>query len=234
MASIAPVLSIIVPVFNEAETIILLLKKLRQHQQFLPSSEIIVVNDGSTDHTKTLLNRNSQLTDTLIHRRQNYGKGMAIRLGFRRAKGQIVLVQDADLEYDPADIPRLIQPLLDHKADVVYGTRFSGSQPHRVVYYWHYVANKILTTCSNICTNLNLSDIETGYKAIRRSYLRKFILTENDFAIEVELTAKLAKTKARFYEVGISYYGRTYEEGKKITLKDAFKALWAIIKYNLL
>lgn len=234
MAAATPVLSIIIPAFNEQATIIQLLTKVHLQKKLLPKFEVIVVNDGSTDKTQSLLRKHAKLIDQVISRKKNHGKGAALRAGFAKAQGKIILIQDADLEYDPEDISRLIQPIQEGRADVVYGTRFSGSQPHRVVYFWHSVANQVLTTTSNICTNLNLSDIETGYKAFRADFLKKMSLTENDFAIEVELTAKLAAAKARFYEVGIAYYGRTYEEGKKITLQDAFKAFWAILKYNLL
>ena len=164
----------------------------------------------------------------------NEGKGSALREGFKKANGDIVIIQDADLEYNPEEYKKLIQPIIDGRADVVYGSRFVGSQAHRVVYFWHFVANNLLTLFSNILTNLNLTDMETCYKVFKRQVIQKITIEENAFGIEPEITAKISKQKIRIYEVGISYNGRTYEEGKKIGLKDAFEALWAIFKYNLL
>lgn len=228
-----PVLSVVIPAYNEEKTIESVLKALLAAP--LPKLEIIVVDDGSSDNTRKILKKiEKKYIDTLIFREINGGKGAALRDGIAKATGDFVVIQDADLEYDPQDLPAVLQPLLDGKADVVYGSRFMGSAAHRVVYFWHYLANKYLTTLSNIFNNLNLSDMETGYKMFRRELIQDIEITENSFGIEPEITAKIAHRKARIYEVGISYHGRTYEEGKKIGLKDAFRAVWVIVKYGVL
>lgn len=226
-----PLLSVIVPVFNEQETIETLIRKVKQ--SVIKKIELIVVDDSSTDNTRKILKKNQKLIDKLILKERNEGKGSAIRKGIKVATGEIIIFQDADLEYDPIEYPKIIQPILDGKADVVYGSRFMGSQAHRVVYFWHYLANRFLTFVSNMFTNLNLSDMETCYKAFRSDLLKSIEIKENSFGIEPEITAKVAKAKARVYEVGISYHGRTYEEGKKIGPVDAVEALFAIIKYNI-
>lgn len=227
-----PVLSVVIPAYNEEKTIESVLKALMAAP--LPTLEIIVVDDGSRDDTRKILKKiEKKYIDTLIFREVNGGKGAALRDGIAKATADFVVIQDADLEYDPEDLPAVLQPLLDGKADVVYGSRFMGSAAHRVVYFWHYLANKYLTTLSNIFNNLNLSDMETGYKMFRRELIQDIEITENSFGIEPEITAKIAHRKARIYEVGISYHGRTYEEGKKIGLKDAFRAVWVIVKYGI-
>jgi glycosyltransferase involved in cell wall biosynthesis len=171
--------------------------------------------------------------DKIVYHEVNRGKGAALRTGFAAATGDIVLVQDADLEYDPREYPKLIRPILDGQADVVFGSRFMGSDAHRVVYFWHMIGNKLLTLCSNMFTNLNLTDMETCYKAFRREVLQKIVIVEDRFGFEPEITAKVARLGVPIYEVGICYYGRTYEEGKKIGWRDGFRALYAIVKYNL-
>jgi glycosyltransferase involved in cell wall biosynthesis len=174
-----------------------------------------------------------KLIDKVLYHEHNQGKGAALRTGIKAATGDIVIIQDADLEYDPNEIPKVIQPILDGKADVVYGSRFLGDRPHRVLYYWHMVGNKFLTTLSNMFTNINLSDMETCYKAFRREIIQSIEIRENRFGFEPEITAKVARMRCRIYEVGISYYGRTYEEGKKIGWKDGLTAIKCILKYNL-
>ncbi len=227
-----PLLSVVIPVYNEENTIEEIIKQVRNSS--INSLELIVIDDKSTDNTKKILKKIQKDIDVLILKKKNGGKGSALREGFKKVTGKIVIIQDADLEYDPQEYRKLIKPILDDKADVVYGSRFMGADAHRVVYFWHYTANNLLTLLSNIFTNLNLSDMETCYKVFRREIIQSIELKENSFGIEPELTAKIAKKKVRVYEVGISYHGRTYEEGKKIGLKDAFTAVWAIIKYNLL
>jgi glycosyltransferase involved in cell wall biosynthesis len=225
-------LSVVIPVYNEKQWI----GKLIQRVQAVPiPKEIIIIDDLSTDGTRAIL---QQLKADNIHvhyQPYNQGKGAALREGFKRATGNVILVQDADLEYDPSEYPRLIQPILDNRADVVYGSRFIG-ESHRVLYFWHAVANKMLTTMSNMFTNLNLTDMETCYKVFRREVLEGIQLKSNRFGFEPEVTAKIAKKKQpswRIYEVPISYAGRTYEDGKKIGLRDAFQAFYCIVRYWL-
>jgi glycosyltransferase involved in cell wall biosynthesis len=226
-------LSVIIPVYNERQWI----RELVRRVAAVPiPKEILIVDDASTDGTREILFELERQVDVrVIYQPTNQGKGAALREGFRRARGDIVLVQDADLEYDPAEYPRLIQPILDNQADVVYGSRFIG-ESHRVLYYWHYVANKVLTTLSNMFTNLNLTDMETCYKVFRREVLAAIRLKSNRFGFEPEITAKVARRcdpSWRIYEVPISYSGRTYEEGKKIGLRDALNALYCIVRYWL-
>lgn len=228
----SPLLSVLIPVFNEEKTIEEIINKIRESK--ISSIEIIVIDDASTDKTREILTKIKNKIDVLILKDINGGKGSSIREGIKKATGNIVIFQDADLEYDPSEYPKLIQPIIDGKADVVYGSRFIGSKAHRVVYFWHFVANTLLTLLSNIFTNLNLTDMETCYKAFKKEIIKSIVLKENSFGIEPEITAKVSKMKARIYEVGISYHGRTYEEGKKIGLKDVFIAVWAIFKYNIL
>ncbi|MGD2098429.1 MAG: glycosyltransferase family 2 protein [Desulfobacterales bacterium] len=225
-------LSIIVPCFNEVNTLKTIVDKIRNMPY--PDKEIIIVDDGSTDGSREILkNEVADLVAKVIYHDRNQGKGSALRTGIAAANGDIVVIQDADLEYDPDYIPTLVKPILDGKADVVFGSRFLGGSPHRVVYYWHMVGNKLLTTLSNMLTNINLTDIETCYKAFKREIIQSIEIEENRFGFEPEITAKIAKLKCRVYEVGIPYYGRTYEEGKKIGWKDGFSAIRCIIKYNL-
>ncbi|MCB9812857.1 MAG: glycosyltransferase family 2 protein [Pseudomonadales bacterium] len=225
-------LSVIIPVFNEENTIEDIISQVRNSG--IKSIELIVVDDKSTDKTRKLLKKQSKNIDVLILKNKNEGKGSALREGIKKATGEILVIQDADLEYNPKEYQKLIAPIVDGKADVVYGSRFTGSEAHRVVYYWHFVANSLLTTLSNIFTNLNLTDMESCYKVFKTDIIQSIKIEENSFGIEPEITAKIAKKNLRIYEVGISYHGRTYEEGKKIGLKDAFRAVWAIFKYNLL
>lgn len=224
-------LSIVVPVFNERATVEELLRQVRS----VPiESEILVVDDGSTDGTREIV---AGLADPprvrVFHHEQNRGKGAALRTGFAQATGDIVIVQDADLEYDPSQYPHLIQPIVEGVADVVFGSRFLTDGPHRVLYYWHYVANRMLTCLSNMFTDLNLSDMESCYKVFRREVIEAIAptLKQNRFGFEPEITAKVARRRYRIYEVGISYFGRTYEEGKKIGLRDALNAFWCILRY---
>jgi glycosyltransferase involved in cell wall biosynthesis len=225
-------LSVVIPCYNEAKTIRQIVDRVRAAP--VPEPEIIVVDDGSSDGSLDVLRREiAPLVARIIYHETNRGKGAALRTGFAAATGDIVLVQDADLEYDPREYPRLIQPIIDGRADVVYGSRFMGSDAHRVVYFWHMVGNKLLTLCSNMLTNLNLTDMETCYKVFRRGVLEKITIVENRFGFEPEITAKVAHLRVPVYEVGISYSGRTYEEGKKIGWRDGWRALYAIVKYNL-
>jgi len=224
--------SIVIPCFNEAETIENIVQAVLSVP--LTNREIIIVDDSSTDGTKEILSTKiKDLVDKIILHESNQGKGAALRSGFANVTGDVVVIQDADLEYNPQEYPILLQPILDGKADVVYGSRFQGAQAHRVLYFWHYVGNQILTLLSNMFTNLNLTDMETGYKAFRIEILKQIKIEENHFGVEPELTAKFAKLGCRIYEVGISYNGRTYKEGKKINWKDGLQALWCILKYNL-
>lgn len=226
------ILSVIVPCYNEAATIYEVVKAIKASP--IPDCEIIIVDDGSTDGTREILISLIQpLVAKIEFHAYNQGKGAALRTGIALATGDIVIIQDADLEYSPQDYPQMIQPILDNKADVVFGSRFVGNQPHRVVYYWHMLGNQFLTTLSNMFTNINLTDMETCYKAFRREIIQGIEIEENRFGFEPEITAKVAKTKCRIYEVGISYYGRTYDEGKKIGWKDGVRAIYCILKYNL-
>ena len=226
-------LSIVIPCYNEVRTIRQIVDRVRAAP--VAEREIIIVDDCSRDGTRDLLRTEiAPLVDKVLFHEVNQGKGAALRTGFRAATGDVVVVQDADLEYDPQDYPRLLQPILEGKADVVFGSRFQGGQPHRVVYFWHMVGNKLLTLLSNMATNINLTDMETCYKVFRREVLQRIEIEENRFGFEPEITAKVARLGVVIYEVGISYYGRTYAEGKKIGWRDGFRALWAITKYNLL
>ena len=226
-----PLLSVVIPCFNEAATILDLLERVRSAP--VSSKQIIVVDDGSSDGTRELL-QGLQADDltVLLHER-NRGKGAALATGFAAARGEICIVQDADLEYDPAEYPLVIGPIVQGTADVVFGSRFQGAAPHRVVYFWHRLGNGFLTLLSNMFTDLNLTDMETCYKAFRTEIIQAIRIREQRFGFEPEITAKLARRRCRIYEVGISYYGRTYDEGKKIGWRDGVRAIWCILKYNL-
>jgi glycosyltransferase involved in cell wall biosynthesis len=222
--------SVVIPVFNERNTIEQIVNAVRASD--VGDIEIIVVDDASTDGTQQVL-KEKILADQIIYQPRNQGKGAALRAGFAAATGDVILVQDADLEYNPADYRTLLEPILSGKADAVYGSRFMSGRPHRVLYFWHMVGNRFLTLLSNMFTNLNLTDLETCYKAFRAEVIKNLDLCENRFGFEPEVTAKLAKAKCRIYEVGISYNGRTYSEGKKVNWKDGFHAIYAIVRYNL-
>lgn len=225
-------LSIIVPCYNEVSTISSIIRKIRQ--SLSDDIEIIVVDDASKDGTIEVLQKEiTPVVDKIIYHEVNQGKGAALRTGFSQATGDIVVVQDADLEYDPKELLILMEPILENKADVVFGSRFMSGRPHRVVYFWHYVGNRFLTLLSNMFTNINLSDMETCYKMFRREIIQSIEIQEDRFGFEPEITAKIARSGYRIYEVGISYYGRTYQEGKKIGWKDGFRAIYAILKYNI-
>ncbi len=223
-----PCLSVVMPCFNEATTVLEVVKVVLESPWV---NEVVIVDDGSTDGTRDLLATIDHDQVTILLHEENQGKGAALRTGFSRATQPYVIVQDADLEYDPADYGRLLEPLVDDRSDVVYGSRFISDRPHRVFYYWHSVGNHLLTTMSNMATNLNLTDMETCYKAFRLEVLQSFTLSENRFGIEPEMTARVAAGRWRVFEVGISYSGRTYEEGKKINWKDGFSAVRCILKY---
>lgn len=234
-----PQLSIIVPAYNEAKLIVDVLSNVIKNLNDNDiHAEIIVIDDASTDATADTVTRyikeNPAQKIQLITYKTNRGKGYAIRQGIAEAKGEFLLIQDADHEYDPRDYPRLLAPLLEDKADVVYGSRFIGGNPHRILFFWHSIGNKFLTMISNAFTNLNLTDMETGYKVFRTAIIQQIKLKENRFGVEPEMTAKISRIPGiRIYEVGISYYGRTYDEGKKINWKDGFRAIWCVLKYNL-
>ena len=225
------VLSVLIPVYNEENTIRVIVEQVRS----VPiQTEIICVNDCSTDGSREILDRllAAKLIDVVVHKEQNEGKGAAIRTALQRSTGNVVIVQDADLEYDPADWPQMLDPIIEGKADAVFGSRFLGGS-HRVLYYWHSVGNSLLTMVSNWFTNLNLTDMETCYKAIRGDLARSLVLTTNRFGFEPEVTARLAQVDARIWEVPISYSGRTYAEGKKIGWKDGIAAFWHIVRFNI-
>jgi glycosyltransferase involved in cell wall biosynthesis len=221
-------LSVVIPVYNEKDTIRQVLERVRATPF---DKEIVVVDDGSKDGTREILAAMIEPDLVVVFQPANAGKGAALRAGFERARGDVILIQDADLEYDPADYPRLLQPILDDQADVVYGSRFGG-ESHRVLFYWHYVGNRFLTTLSNMFTNLNVSDMETGYKVFRRAILPRLHLKSNRFGFEPEFTAKVARLRCRVYEVAIAYHGRGYDAGKKITWKDGFAAIACIVWYR--
>ena len=222
-------LSIIIPVFNEYETICELIRRVDAVQL---DKEIIIVDDGSTDGSRDLLNKYEGRDGfKVVYQSKNMGKGRSLRTGFEKAEGEIIIIQDADLEYNPKDYPILLEPILDGRADVVYGSRFLGG-PHRVLFFWHYLGNRFLTTLSNMFTNINLTDMETGYKVFRRSVLDSISLRCNRFGFEPEFTAKIARNKFIIYEVPISYAGRNYSAGKKINWKDGVAAIWFIVRFR--
>lgn len=225
-------ISVVIPCYNEASTIREILENVLRNLK--PNAEVIVVDDCSQDGTREVLREGSWDKRIKIHYHEgNQGKGAALRTGFSKVSGDIVIIQDADLEYNPEEYPILLEPILQGKAKAVFGSRFMGGRPHRVVYFWHMVANRLLTLASNMVTNINLTDMETCYKIFTRDVVDRIRIEENRFGVEPEMTAKVAKMNVPIYEVGISYYGRTYDEGKKIGWKDAFRALYAILRYGL-
>lgn len=225
-------LTIVIPCYNEKHTIHDIIGAVKACP--VADKEIIVVDDHSTDGTRDILkNEIGPQIDKVVYHEYNQGKGAALRTGFRHATGDVVVVQDADLEYDPNELPLLMEPIARDRADIVFGSRFMGGQPHRVVYFWHMIGNKFLTLLSNMFTNINLTDMETCYKMFRREIIQSIQIEEDRFGFEPEITAKIAKGNYRIYEMGISYYGRTYAEGKKIGWKDGVRAIYAIVKYNV-
>jgi len=225
-------LSIVIPCYNERATIDAIVDAIRAGP--VKDVEIIIVDDCSTDGTRELLaQKSADWVDAIILQEKNRGKGAALRRGFEQATGELVIVQDADLEYDPRDYPSLLEPILEDRADVVFASRFQSGRPHRVLYFWHMAGNRLVTLLSNMFTNLNLTDIEACYKVFRRDLLNSITIEEDGFAFEPEIVAKVARTGARIYEVGISYSGRTYEQGKKISWHDGLSAIVAIVKYNV-
>ena len=223
-------LSIVIPVFNEAKTIREIIKRV---QDVDVEKELIIVDDCSKDGTQDILRTLSDSNIRVVTHRENMGKGAAIRTGLQQVTGDVVVIQDADLEYNPQEYHRLLQPILDGRADVVFGSRFLTTEERRVLYFWHFLGNTFLTFLSNMFTNLNLSDMETGFKVFKAEVIRNIHIEENRFGFEPEITAKIAKRRYRIYEVGISYSGRDYSEGKKIGWKDGVRAIWCILKYNL-
>ena len=226
-------LSIIIPVYNEEGTIRPILKKINELKINNIDFEVIIINDGSTDNSVKIIKENNELYNQFINLEKNSGKGFAIKSGLKLVTGDYVILQDADLEYDPSEYTKLLNPIISNKADVVYGSRFLGNDERRVLYFWHTVGNKFLTLLSNMLSNLNLTDMEVCYKVFKTDVIKNIDLQENKFGFEPEITAKIAKKNIKIYEVGIKYFGRKYSEGKKITWKDGFSAIRCIIKYNL-